>query len=173
MPALHKLNSEFNKDLVLQAFPKLATDPTFKVDSPIDPNYNCIAWAGKRWKINWWPYPSDFKLDGASYEWPFGLLRDNTINSFISLFERLGYNLHPSTSTFESGYLKIALYAELDLSGQIPLLERVTTHAARQLCSGLWTSKLGDKFDIIHSDPYDLESVEYGDLVYILKREFQ
>ncbi len=172
MPASHKLNSQFNKDHILQAFPKLANDPSFKVDSPINPDYNCIAWAGKRWRVNWWPYKSDFKLDGASYEWPFGLLRDNTIKSFIALFEHLGYNLHPSTSTFESGFIKIALFAELDPSGKTPLLDRITSHAGRQLSSGLWTSKLGEGFDIIHSNPYDLESTEYGDLVYILKQKF-
>ena len=168
-----KLNSQINKDIVYLDFPKLRHDTSFKVDSPTTPDYNCIAWAGKRENINWWPYSNDFKLDGASYGWPFGIIRDSSIRSFITLFEHLGYNQHPSKVGFEPNHLKIVLFAKPDPTGQISLLDREATHAARQLLCGLWTSKLGQQFDIIHSNPYDLEGIDYGELVYILKLKFK
>ena len=41
---------------LLAAFPGLETT-TFRVTSPPDPNYNCIAWAAGRVAEWWWPFP--------------------------------------------------------------------------------------------------------------------
>ncbi len=43
------------------------------------------------------------------------------------------------------------------------------THAARQLASGRWTSKLGKAEDIEH-DLHDLEGDLYGIVVLLMKR---
>jgi hypothetical protein len=60
----------------------------------------------------------------------------------------------------ETGWEKVALFAHED---------GTPTHAARQLASGRWTSKLGELEDIEH----ELEAVEgaaYGSVVVYLKR---
>lgn len=66
-----------------------------------------------------------------------------------------------SDGTLESGYEKIAIYANR---------RDDWTHAARQRPDGWWTSKLGSDVDIIHLTPEDLEGVEYGTVVMFLKR---
>ena len=43
-------------------------------------------------------------------------------------------------------------------------------HAARQLSTGWWTSKIGDRQDIEHSTPEELEGVEYGIVVQYMRR---
>jgi hypothetical protein len=59
----------------------------------------------------------------------------------------------------EDGYEKVALYA----------LRGIPTHAARQLPSGAWTSKLGALEDVQH--PLDgLQVEDYGAPVRYLKR---
>ena len=44
------------------------------------------------------------------------------------------------------------------------------THAARMLANGMWTSKLGPSFDIIHSTPYTIQGRLYGMVCCILCR---
>jgi Asp-tRNA(Asn)/Glu-tRNA(Gln) amidotransferase B subunit len=56
---------------------------------------------------------------------------------------------------------KIALFVGLD---------KEVTHAARQLPSGAWTSKLGDWEDIEHKTLSGLESACYGRVARILRR---
>lgn len=46
----------------------------------------------------------------------------------------------------------------------------VNVHAARQLNSGLWTSKLGESNDIQHSTPYTIQGRLYGKVACILRR---
>ena len=60
----------------------------------------------------------------------------------------------------EPGFEKIALFAT---DQAVPL------HAARQLASGRWTSKLGEREDIEHA-LRDLEGEIYGTVVLIMKR---
>jgi hypothetical protein len=50
-------------------------------------------------------------------------------------------------------------------------LSQEVTHAARQLPSGAWTSKLGDWEDIEHNALSGLESSFYGRVSIILKRQ--
>ena len=47
---------------------------------------------------------------------------------------------------------------------------RIVKHAARQLTSGRWTSKVGQNIDIEHTLA-GLEGPFYGEVVRILKRE--
>jgi hypothetical protein len=46
----------------------------------------------------------------------------------------------------------------------------VYTHAARQLPSGKWTSKLGKGEDIEHDSPYDVGGGVYGEVMQVMKR---
>lgn len=47
------------------------------------------------------------------------------------------------------------------------------THAARQLPSGQWTSKLGKSEDIQHESAEDVSGGVYGEVVEFMKRPIQ
>jgi hypothetical protein len=81
-----------------------------------------------------------------------------TVEAFRDAFVALGYEVC-NDDTLEGGYEKVALFA---LAGR-------PTHAARQLSTGRWTSKLGPMEDIEHALP-DLTGTLYGSVVLILKR---
>jgi len=92
------------------------------------------------------------------YYWPIGVSRAETLEGFIEASATLGFTLCDATE-YEKGFEKVAIY--VDTSGK-------PTHAARQLSSGLWTSKLG-KQDIAH----DIDGVSgdlYGAVAVIMKR---
>jgi hypothetical protein len=67
-----------------------------------------------------------------------------------------------STTSLEVGIEKVALFE--NASGK-------PTHAARQLRSGAWTSKLGKNIDIEHLDADDVEGPLYGSLAVVLVRK--
>ena len=140
------------KKIIEQSFPKLRKGG-YSVTSPAAIEYNCIAWAvgiTDRW---WWPDAQNL------YFWPSGVPRTETIEGFMRAFETLGFTLCHGAE-YESGFEKIAIYVDS---------KRKPTHAARQLTSGLWTSKLGGFVDIEH--PIDgLDSSEYGLIAIIMKR---
>lgn len=124
----------------------------FSVTSPPTPDYNCIAWAAgdtSRW---WWPKPT-------IYHWPEHVAREADLPSFIAAFATLGYAPCPD-GTLEKDFEKVAIFADRD--GR-------PTHAARQLPSGRWTSKLGKIEDISHSI-YGVEGAAYGEVVQYLQR---
>jgi len=84
-----------------------------------------------------------------------------TLNAFIAVFETVGYTIAADTDeSLEPGIEKVALFAD---AGGIP------KHAARQLLTGLWTSKLGESEDIEH-ELRALEGEHYGAVVMFLKR---
>ncbi len=60
----------------------------------------------------------------------------------------------------QPGYVKVALYG----SGF------THTHAARQLPTGKWTSKLGKGEDIEHDTPGDVAGGVYGEVMEVMKR---
>jgi len=135
------------------AFPGLRTTP-FQVTSPADPSYNCIAWAASNTTDWWWPLQGDRKT-----YWPAGAPWEISINAFVSAFLTLGYTVC-SDESVEPGTEKVALFADS---------EGVPTHAARQLPTGQWTSKLGQSEDIEHA-LRALEGHVYGAVAVILKR---
>ena len=132
-------------------FPSL-TEKNNVVKSTASPQYNCIAWAYDIDNRRMWPNNED-------YWWPDGVRDDESIDAFVALFKGIGYE-GCETNAFEAGYEKIAIYADVDE----PL------HAARQLPSGWWTSKLGDGQDIEHAEPGNVEGRRYGRVAVILKR---
>src|ERR1700722_18075384 len=110
------------------------------VTSPPTDVYNCIAWALGDQPNNWWPNGKGF--------WP-GLKKGQelppTLEVFFEAFATRGYGSCASPA-LEAGFEKVALYAK---GSEI-------THAARQLASGHWSSKLGPYVDIEH----ELEQIE-------------
>ena len=157
--------------MIYNLFPKLKLDLQFRISSPKNINYNCIAWADYHDDEYWWPEVTPYnKLDGVKYVWPFKIKNSEKLEFFIELFSKLGYieesdnieNEHPN-------YRKIALFVKVgsDLSDR---LSCECTHAVRQLSNGLWASKLGRNHDIEHSNPHDLEGQGYGIIAIILKK---
>ncbi|MDQ3635748.1 MAG: hypothetical protein M3405_14745 [Acidobacteriota bacterium] len=145
-------NAPVNEAYALRHFPNIDIEG-FKVTSELDFFYNCFAWAGEDNTRNWEP--------GSRYShW----LTDNpayTLENFIDNYSRIGYTELTKSSALESDYEKIVIYVNDD---------GIPTHAARQLESGKWTSKLGIREDIEHSTPECIESDEYGVIKVILKR---
>lgn len=141
------------KAQIKKKFPRLKGPLSFKVTSPITMQYNCIAWAAGVDNQWWWPIAGKF--------WPAAAPLELTIDAFIAAYATVGYSVC-NNATLEAGYEKIALYVD---SGGLP------THAARQLPSGQWTSKLGPAWDISHQLTSGLEGSEYGNVARYLKRK--
>jgi len=135
-------------------FERLSTT-NFRITSPLDVYYNCIAFAAadsRRW---WWPTGPFL---GGQY-WPPEAPRENTVHAFVVAFQSLGF-VPCDNDVLESRFEKVAIYAAAG----------VPKHAARQLPNGEWTSKLGSGFDIIHDDPHCVSGREYGEVVTLLRR---
>ncbi|MGB3310360.1 MAG: hypothetical protein WBA86_11505 [Nodosilinea sp.] len=136
---------------LIKGWPNLATTK-LELTSKHTRTYNCFAYAAgdDRW---WSPKPM------PGYYWPPGVPREVTIASCIAAYETLGFRLCDN-GELEDGYEKIALYA---------LASGVPTHAALQLDSGDWSSKLGHLEDISH-ELFGLQGEEYGEVVKFMKR---
>jgi hypothetical protein len=74
-------------------------------------------------------------------------------------FESVGFAICPDGSQ-EVGIEKIAIYAD----------GPEYTHAALQLETGKWTSKIGDLEDIEHDAPENLTGPAYGQVTAFMKR---
>jgi hypothetical protein len=131
----------------------------YTIRSPIDPSYNCIAWAvGENWR-HWSP----LALVLGGYYWPPGAPRGHEVDDIVELFRMVG-GYSPSVSnddTLEPGFEKIAIYAYPD---------QLVQHVARQTPSGLWVSKLDNDEDIEHRTLDGLEGSIYGTVVRILTK---
>jgi hypothetical protein len=134
-------------------FPKLA-DGSFRVTSDRDQAYNCIAWAAGVTHQRWWPLENPQEA-----YWPEGIQRVATLEAFQAMFAARGFSVCEDEE-LQPGVEKIALFADT---------ARVPTHAARQLASGRWTSKLGKAEDIEHK-LRDLEGEVYGTVVLVMQR---
>ena len=137
---------------IAKFFPKLLKD-TYSLTSPKTTEYNCIAWAAGENEQWWWPDSNDICY------WPSEIPRVETLEAFINAFEKLGYSVCDNEK-FENSFEKVAIYA----------INKKPTHAARQLPSGRWTSKLGCLEDIEHMTLDDLNGDKYGSVTLILKR---
>lgn len=74
------------KEDILKVFPGLNSDNHFKITSPYDENYNCIAWAAIHTDYWLWP-PGGRRLDGVLFYWPTGVPKDDRLSSFIKMYE--------------------------------------------------------------------------------------
>lgn len=130
-------------------FPELNSG-NHTVTSPEDCAYNCVAWAAGETGV-WWDHLFGY--------WPSGARRDGSVTAYVDMFVSLGFE-PCATPEHERGFEKISVYGD---GGQF-------THVARQLPSGLWTSKLGSLEDIEHRDPACISSPAYGQPVRFLRR---
>jgi hypothetical protein len=142
-------------------FPKLFGD-RYSLISGRTKRYNCIAWAaGDAW---WEASPDGY--------WPEGIRNDGSVEAAIELFQSLGFTrTHLGDVGLEEGVVKVAIYG--DAAGY--------THAARQLPSGRWTSKIGKLQDIEHDSLDALTSVisrigtgddkAYGGVVQVMRND--
>jgi hypothetical protein len=101
------------------------------------------------------------------YYWPPGVPKDDSVQSWIRVFEIHGYEPCPGDEP-EQGIEKIAIYGKSNGDA---------THVARQLPTGEWTSKLGKLEDIEHDNLGALEGVydssdmaDYGVVIQIMSR---
>jgi hypothetical protein len=130
-------------------FPRLKDD-NHRITSPETRDYNCIAWAAGDMQ-NWWQ-PGVF--------WPVEATQDDYgIAALIQVFRAMGFEPCESGDS-EPNFEKIALYNN----------GRFYAHAARQLSTGKWTSKLGRTEDIEHDAPDDVAGGVYGDVSQFMKR---
>ena len=141
---------------MLEAFFPGLRGKTYRVMSPRTPEYNCIAWAAGISSKNWWPSGDDRDT------WPAGIALEETVSAFRDAFGTLGYTVCNSED-LEPGFEKTALFANE---------QGVPQHAARQLTTGRWTSKIGALEDIEH-DLHDLAGAEYGSVVLVMRREIR
>ena len=137
-----------------ELFPNIGEE--FEITSNADDNYSCVSWSVNDTKRYWWPYRS---VSPYIY-WPPGLLREETVEAFVALYEYCMFTQCESP-VCEVGYDKVAIYA----------LDDTPTHAARCWCEDRgWSSKLGEENDILHHALDALEGSEYGRVVTIMKR---
>ncbi|CAM3070493.1 hypothetical protein BST27_17355 [Mycobacterium intermedium] len=142
----------------------------YRIVLPKTEQYNCIAWAAGD-QTRWW-HPFAARAAGrrcAAHGLPdhcFWPLADyaHSMTTYIAAFETVGYRLCAFDPSPEPGIEKIALYQWPDLDG--------CSHAARQLPSGVWVSKVNDLPGIAHLRPSDLEGKQgYGQVVeYMFRR---
>lgn len=130
----------------------LAKQEGYQITSPETPSYNCIAWTIGRNDKWMWPHPD--------YFWPTNLSYSAKLSVFIKLYESYGYIICKDEK-YEKGFEKIAIYVTENTD--------IVTHAARQLESGKWTSKLGNYKDIKHTLE-GLTNSSYGKVAAIVKR---
>jgi hypothetical protein len=128
-------------------FPRLTAD-NHHITSPESPDYNCVAWSAGD-PEHWWQ---------PGVYWPVPIVSYG-LDALEAAFRTLGYEPCPDGS-LEPRVEKVALYA----AGQFD------THAARQLLSGKWTSKLGRLEDIEHDTPEDVAGGVYGAVAGFMRR---
>jgi len=142
-----------HKEAVIeQVFPKLKAGG-YKITSPPDIGYNCIAWAIGDNSRFWWPDQQ------KQLYWPNNIPRRETLVIFVQLFRNFGYK-PCKISKLKKGFEKIAIFVKAN---------NKPAHAARQLPSGKWTSKLGSEEDIAHKLK-DLTGYHYGTVAIIMER---
>lgn len=125
------------------------------ITSPKSDQYNCIAYVAGDFERVWNPDPLKIGY------WPEGIPRRMTVTAFQNAFEALGYKL-AQNHDLETGIEKIAIFEK---NGK-------PTHAAKQLETGMWTSKLGRGHDVSH-DLEGLEGEEYGQISLIMQRKIR
>ena len=132
------------------SFPNLRYEGFTVVDQPSD-TYNCIAYAADD-TSQWWAHESD------GY-WPPCATRSELIASLLEVFAGLGYE-QCDDSRIEDGYQKVALYET----------QGVWTHAAVQMPSGVWRSKMGEGPVIEHRSAESLSGGPYGEVHCFMRR---
>jgi len=87
------------------------------------------------------------------------------MEAFVYAYETLGYKLCYDNS-LESGIEKIAIFGKNNPADG----STIPTHAALQLESGEWTSKMGPLEDISHTTVDAVNGPVYGKPIYYMSR---
>lgn len=148
-----------SEEQVRSLFPRLHK-LGFKLTSPQDEVYNCMAWAAGD-NARWWQ-PGIVGQELGLYYWPT-LTDETTLQVYEAAFAELGYVRCDDTS-LEPGFEKVILY--VDSNG-------AWKHAARQLLDGTWTSKLGGLEDISHVAPDGVCGARYGEIGVVMRRPLE
>lgn len=135
-------------------FPNL-NDGNCQITSPATAAYNCIAWAAGN-NRRWWD-------PNGLYYWPPNVPREVSIDAMVQVYEGLGFTICLS-GDLEPDLEKVAIFAKQSGTRRLP------THAARQLDSGEWTSKLGPCEDVSHTDVNGVNGPAYGEVAYFMSR---
>ncbi|MBV9761031.1 MAG: hypothetical protein JO340_10750 [Acidobacteriaceae bacterium] len=131
------------------------TTENCEITSPATKRYNCLAWAAGN-NTQWWdPNPL--------YRWPSDVPREISLDAVLTVYEKLGFTVCIGGEP-EEDFEKIAIFAK-KVSGRT-----VPTHAARQLASGKWTSKLGACEDISHETFDAVNGPLYGEAICFMSR---
>jgi hypothetical protein len=136
------------------AIPALA-GTNYSEESRATEEYNCIAYAFGDTKNPWWP-----KAKGYGYYWPPGFAANDSVDTLKTIFRVHGY-FDCDSNEHEIGYEKVAIYGR---NGKF-------LHAARQLQSGRWASKLGDEQDIEHEHAEHVMGDAYGEDIHIMRKK--
>lgn len=131
------------------------TDSEYRITSPRDVRYNCFAWAAGDAEHVWSP-----SMIGSGVYWPPGIAALPSITGVVTAYEACGFERCTSAG-LEDGFEKLVVFT--DATGE-------PTHAARQLSSGAWTSKLGDHVDIEHNDVAAVGGGMYGEPSVFMRR---
>lgn len=131
-------------------FPNL-NDNNHRTTSPPSLSYNCFGGAIVGGEVLMGPE--------RGYIWPSGAPANHNLSSFEIAIAEYGYQPCDS-SALDPGWEKIALFGIPDH----------VDHAARQLSSGRWTSKLGKEEDIEHDTAEAVCGGVYGPLLAFFKR---
>ena len=128
-------NTQAERDFCIAHFPELGNDIVFKVTSDPDVKYNCIGFAIGFNDIWVAPFPRRVPW----FWWPACVPFDEQPNSLIQTFEYFGFEVCDNDFV-EAGFDKVALYSHVGK----------WTHAARIIGDGVYHSKLGESYDILH-----------------------
>ena len=136
--------------LLITTFPGLSKEDFDIVDQP-STRYNCIAYAAGDTSKRWDP--------DENYYWPPWATPDDRIESLIEVFDGLGFQ-QCDDGHLEDRYQKVALY---EVQGE-------AKHAAAQMPSGRWRSKMGHGPVIEHRSPESLSAGIYGEPTIFMRR---
>jgi hypothetical protein len=99
-------------------------------------------------------------LIGSGVYWPPGIPALPNLSGTIEAYAQVGFEVCESID-LEDGKEKIVIFT--DSAGE-------PRHAARQLPSGAWTSKLGVHVDIEHADVAAVGGLLYGEPAVFMSR---
>lgn len=160
------LNTEENREILIDIYPDLRADPNFEILSAPTNKYNCIAWAmhcNDRWV--------DMET-APGHWWPDAVATDFSPQSLVEAFAAVGFEVAKDDS-IEAGYDKVALFKAYNYM----LSSVIWTHAARVVAPGVLHSKFGDAFDGTHSPGTVNKTVlwhkneSYGEVFMYMKRK--
>jgi hypothetical protein len=116
---------------------------SYSEESVATDTYDCIAFAFGDFKNWWWP------RKGYGYYWPPGFPLSDSVDTLVSIFQAHGYS-ECDNRHYGHGHEKVVIYS---VSGHFK-------HAARQVKSGRWASKLREEQDIEHEKAEHVENAD-------------